>query len=184
MNILDPSIPFDRSYWVLPGKLLAGCYPGSSDAARAERRLQALLDHKVGLVVNLMEPGEPNRQGRPFVPYGEAIQALAEKRGVTVAFQRHPVADLDAPARMDMWRILDGIDEGTKNGRAVYVHGRAGIGRTGTVVGCWIARHGIASRFDVLRMIGSLRQRTPDYFVPSPETERQVRMVLSWNEGE
>ena len=23
------SVPFNRSYWVVPGKLLAGCYPGS-----------------------------------------------------------------------------------------------------------------------------------------------------------
>jgi len=184
MNILDPSIPFDRSYWVLPGKLMAGCYPGSSDAARAELRLQSLLDHGIGLVVNLMEPGELNWKGRPFVPYEDAIRALAENRGVTVAFQRYPVADLGVPTRMDLWRILDGIDEGMKDGRAVYIHGRAGIGRTGTVVGCWIARHGIAGRFGVLRMIGSLRQRIPDYFIPSPETERQVRMVLSWNEGE
>jgi hypothetical protein len=24
-------VPFNRSYWVVPGKLLAGCYPGSED---------------------------------------------------------------------------------------------------------------------------------------------------------
>ena len=27
--------PFDRTYWVLDGKLLVGCYPGDSDPDKA-----------------------------------------------------------------------------------------------------------------------------------------------------
>lgn len=32
-NVRDvtKSVPFNRSYWVVPGKFLAGCYPGSED---------------------------------------------------------------------------------------------------------------------------------------------------------
>jgi hypothetical protein len=36
-----PPVPFPRSYWVIPGKLLAGCYPGAKDPkeATAEERV-------------------------------------------------------------------------------------------------------------------------------------------------
>ncbi len=29
------SVPFNRSYWVVPGKFLAGCYPGSVNKDKA-----------------------------------------------------------------------------------------------------------------------------------------------------
>ena len=35
-----------------------------------------------------------------------------------------------------MREILDCLDDALRSGRKVYVHCRAGIGRTGTVVGC------------------------------------------------
>ena len=38
-------VPFNRSYWVIPGKLLAG-YPGSEDPAEEGRKLKRLI--KVG----------------------------------------------------------------------------------------------------------------------------------------
>ena len=31
-------IPFNRSYWVVPGKLHAGGYPGSEDPMKEERK--------------------------------------------------------------------------------------------------------------------------------------------------
>ena len=27
---LESGVPFERSYWVEPGRLLAGCYPGAT----------------------------------------------------------------------------------------------------------------------------------------------------------
>ena len=41
--------------------------------------------------------------------------------------------------------ILDEIDGAILNGKTVYVHCLGGIGRTGTVVGCYLVRHGIAA---------------------------------------
>ena len=65
--------PFDRSYWVIPGKLLAGTYPGDKDPAEARRKLQGLLDCGVRHVINLMEKDEVDHSGRLFVPYGELL---------------------------------------------------------------------------------------------------------------
>ena len=40
----NPDAPFDRSYWVIPDKLLAGYYPGDREPATTHAKLQALLD--------------------------------------------------------------------------------------------------------------------------------------------
>lgn len=57
---LIPSVPFGRSYWVVPGKLLAGFYPRSLDPKEAHMKLKSLLDHGIRHVINLMEPNEFN----------------------------------------------------------------------------------------------------------------------------
>jgi hypothetical protein len=38
-----PPVPFPGSYWVLPGKLLAGYCPGSKDPKEATEKLTALI---------------------------------------------------------------------------------------------------------------------------------------------
>jgi hypothetical protein len=57
-------------------------------------------------------------------------------------------------------------------------------GRTGTVVGCFLARHGIAHGKKALAMISRLRLNDPRAHEPSPDTPVQRDMVASWKEGE
>ena len=57
------SVPYPRSFWVLPGKFLAGYYPGSRDPATAQEKLTKLLEYGVRQVVNLMEKTELNFKG-------------------------------------------------------------------------------------------------------------------------
>jgi hypothetical protein len=47
-------VPFNRSYWVVPGKLLAGCYPGSEDSIEEERKFKGLMGNHI-LVKTLPE---------------------------------------------------------------------------------------------------------------------------------
>jgi len=61
---------------------------------------------------------------------------------------------------------------------------KGGRGRTGTVVGCFLARHGYASGHGILKLIQELRRDTEDHDRPSPETSQQIEMVVSWVEGE
>ena len=83
-----------------------------------------------------------------------------------------------------MSQILDSIDRTIHNNKPVYVHCWGGRGRTGTVAGCYLARHGIAANEKVLNLIQELRKATEDYTQPSPETSQQCDMVISWVEGE
>jgi hypothetical protein len=53
-------------------------------------------------------------------------------------------------------------------------------GRTGTVVGCYLARHGFAAGNDVIEKIKELRKNTEEFSDPSPETKEQINMAFNW----
>ena len=50
--------PLPNSYWVLPGRFLAGEYPASGGKRGAEERLGGLLAAGIDLFIDLTEPGE------------------------------------------------------------------------------------------------------------------------------
>ena len=52
--------PFERCYWAVKGRLLAGCYPGHEDNEEADLKLAGLLNAGVVTVINLMEEDEAN----------------------------------------------------------------------------------------------------------------------------
>lgn len=177
----DNGMPFPRSYWVAPG-LMAGCYPGASDEEPAKVKLQGLLDVGIRHVINLMEPAETNWDGKPFALYEHQMTTLADAMGVAVAFNRMPIKDMSIPTEAHMERILDLIDRCIENSQPVYIHCWGGRGRTGIVVGCYLARHGYASGQKVIDLIRDLRQEAEDHDKASPETSEQVDMVLGWRE--
>ena len=178
------SVPYSRSYWVIPGKLLAGCYPGSEHKAAAQQKIKSLLDHGIRHVIDLMELDEVNWSGNAFRPYAPQMILLAQAAGIEVTFDRMAIKDTWIPSRGDMCKILDRIDQCIQDHRPVYVHCWGGRGRTGTVVGCYLARHGYATGDDILKLIQDLRKDTKDHDKASPETSQQIHMVLSWVEEE
>jgi hypothetical protein len=178
------SVPFNRSYWVVPAKLMAGCYPGAPYKAQAHQNLKGLLAHGIRHVISLMAPDELNWDGTPFASYEYHMRSIAARMGVTVSFDRMPIKDMNIPGRIEMIQILDRIDQCIEEDKAVYVHCWGGRGRTGTVVGCYLARHGFASGQTVLWRIQDLRKNTEDHTESSPETGLQRDMVVSWVEGE
>ena len=173
--------PFDRTYWVLDGKLLAGCYPGDADLDKARGKLSAMLDFGVRHFVNLMEPDERDWYGQLFAPYNTVARELAQARGIELSFSRFAIRDLEVPRRVLMEEILRDIDRAVDSGRTVYVHCFGGRGRTGSVVGCWLVRHGAASGAEALERIGELRLVIPEAVRgPSPETPGQAAFVRGW----
>lgn len=175
--------PFSRSYWVVPGKFLAGYYPGDRQKDMMKQKMADLLACGIRCVINLMEPDERDHDGLPFTDYAPVLKRLADG-GPPVACHRMPIRDLGIPSREFMVQILDCIDESLAMERPVYVHCWGGRGRTGTVVGCWLVRHGIAEGESVLEKIQELRRFDAKAHWPSPEMPEQVRMVLSWEKGQ
>lgn len=180
---MEGHTPFPRSYWVVPGRLLAGYYPGAADEAAARQKLAALLDCGIRVVLNLMEPGETDWCGQPFSPYTPLLDALAAERGVEVQCLRLPIRDAGVPSPEEMRAILDAIDTTLAADLPVYVHCWGGKGRTGTVIGCYLARHGIAVGDAALREIQRLRRHEARASERSPETEEQRRFVREWPAG-
>ena len=172
------SVPYPRSFWVIPGRLLAGYYPGSRDPARAQEKLISLLELGVRHVVDLMEENESN-----FAPYGAQLRSLAQDMSIPIKLANIPIRDTDIPTVGGMVAILDEIDLAIKESPIVYLHCWGGRGRTGTVVGCYLARHGIAVGEAALDLLSKLRQDDPISHLPSPETEIQAEFVRSWTRG-
>ena len=173
-------VPFNRSYWIVPGKLLAGGYPGSEDPIEEERKLKGLVQVGIRHVISLMEPREYDRPDDPFPPYVDRMESIAEKMGITVTFDQISIKDFSVPTERQMVRILNQIDMCIKYDKPVFVHCWGGKGRTGTVVGCYLARHGFAAGNDVIEKIKELRNNTEDFSDPSPEKKEQINMVINW----
>ncbi|MFN7629174.1 MAG: hypothetical protein ACK5PZ_20300, partial [Pirellula sp.] len=61
------------------------------------------------------------------------------------------------------------------------VHCYGGIGRTGTVVSCWLLRHGYATNQNVFEILRELRQADEERaWRDAPENEKQKSFVLQW----
>jgi hypothetical protein len=173
-------VPFNRSYWVVPGKLLAGGYPGSEDPVEEERNLKGLIQAGIRHVISFMEPQEYDCPDDPFPPYVDHMESIAKKLKISVTFDQISIKDFSVPTERQMIRILNQIDMCIKYDKPVYVHCWGGKGRTGTVVGCYLARHGMATRNEVIKKIKELRKNTEDCSDPSPETKKQIKMVINW----
>jgi protein-tyrosine phosphatase len=176
---MNSPLPFLYSYWAEPGKILAGCCPGSVDGHMLPEQLGALLDAGVTLVVNLMEESETELLGSFMDPYESILAGVAKERGRTVRVERFPIVDRSVPTVEEMELILRRIQKELEAGGVVYVHCLGGIGRTGTVIGCYFAGQGDAEPLGHLR---HLTEPERDYFWPTPQTEQQRSFVLNWKE--
>ena len=173
--------PTNRSYWVLEGKFLAGAFPGSPDPAEHRQRVEVLWTAGMRTFINLVEESESNNGGQPFRRYDDILRELAQGAGEHVAHLRFPVRDLSVPSVDGMRSILDAVDLALAADQPVYLHCFGGVGRTGTVVCCWLLKHGLANPQNVIQLLRDLRQA--DHQTKgrkAPETREQITFVENW----
>jgi protein tyrosine/serine phosphatase len=164
------------SYWVLPGQLLAGEYPGSRDEDEARRKLRWLLDQGINYCLDLTQANESGLKS-----YAPWFSDEAGRIGREIWHKRLAIPDMGVPESRFMRRILDQLDDALQLGCTVYLHCYGGIGRTGTVVGCYLVRHGMSGP-QAIDQIARWRLSTPDGWKPSPETRPQTDLILRWAE--
>ena len=71
-----PHDQFLHAWWVQPGRLLAGEYPGHRDPVRARRKVDVLVDAGVRTFVDLTTPDDPLDPYQPLVPIVAAARRL------------------------------------------------------------------------------------------------------------
>lgn len=166
-------LPALHAYWVEPGRLLVGEYPGARSEADAEHKLCSLLDVGVRRFVDLTEEGE-------LEAYAPLLHRLAGEHKVRVDHTRHAIRDVDVPRDAGtMSRILDELASAQREGTPAYVHCWGGIGRTGTVVGCHQRERGYSAE-RALERVEELRQASSKANRASPETAAQRAFVRQW----
>jgi hypothetical protein len=178
------AVPLERCYWVVENLLLAGAYPGHPNSYAHTKRVSGLWESGMRTFINLMEEDETDHAGQAFVRYDDLLRELASKCNDRIAHLRFPIPDTKVTTLDRMRSILDAIDLSVDRKIPVYVHCFGGMGRTGTVICCWLLRHGLASKDNVLSLLTALRQADLQRATwPAPENETQREFVLNWPEG-
>lgn len=161
------ALPLPNTYWVLPGRLLAGEHPAGPTEEATRERLGKLLAAGIRCFLDLTEPAEA-------VAYDGTLP-------LSIEYQRKPIPDHGLPQRQaHMREILDCLREALREGKPVYLHCRAGIGRTGTVVGCLLAEErGGEQALIALNRLWRQSARSGDW-ASIPETQAQTEYVRLW----
>ncbi|MEJ7811441.1 MAG: ADP-ribosylglycohydrolase family protein [Gemmatimonadaceae bacterium] len=171
--------PHGNSYVVPDTRIVGGEYPGALDRDAALGKIRAILDAGVTLFIDLTE-------GHELDPYEPMLREEAAARGLDIEYVRLPVRDLGVPDAAHMMRVLDLLDGAERAGRGAYVHCWGGVGRTGTVIGCWLARRGMsgdAALAEVARLFGGTTKGKGGW-QRSPETQAQCDFVRGWPDEE
>jgi hypothetical protein len=153
--------------------LFAGEYPGSFAPELAEQRLRLLAGKGVRTFIDLTTPVDG------LDPYEPLLGGIA---GGLVR-HAHGIPDMSVPRTPAVMRaILDLLRTELEAGRPCYVHCWGGIGRTGTVVGCWLKEQGMdagAALAEVQRLYAAGMPKVVRH-PRSPQTPAQVRYVKEW----
>jgi ADP-ribosylglycohydrolase len=165
--------PLPNSYWVVPGRLAAGEHPGAHTLSDTTDRLQALLFAGVTLFIDLTEEEEG-------LGYDHLL--IYATGAIPLKYVRHSIAEHGVPAsRKVMKQILETIEQHLAKQGVVYVHGRSGIGRTATVIGCYLVGLGMSGD-DALERLNEMWQESERSVTCSrvPENKSQSTYIQNW----
>ncbi|MCF6241039.1 MAG: dual specificity protein phosphatase family protein [Bacteroidales bacterium] len=159
-------IPYQQTYWVIENKLLAGKTPYRKNKQETYNNLAALIDNNFDLIINLTEEGE-------FSDYENELMFFAHGAQKNIQVIRKSIPDKEL-----MCEILNIMDTALNENKKVFVHCYGGIGRTGTVIGCFLIENKYADKENIFDKISELRKGLRITY--SPETDEQKQFVLDW----
>ena len=148
-----------------PGKRCESTY-GFRWERDVDRDLAALVAAGPQALVCLMEDHE-------LAPNG-LVDLLPRARAAGLEVLRLPIRDTSVPAdvaRVD--ELLAAIDDRVSRGARVVIHCLGGLGRTGTIAGCFLVRRGMTAK-EALEVL--TRVRDPR----CPENEAQRAFIAAY----
>ena len=162
--------PHPNCYWVTEN-LLAGEYPFDDDSDRGEAKLDAILDAGITEFLDLTEPVDGLRRYEDL------------DMGARFGHRQMAIRDRGVPSPTIMRSILDHLQSRLDEGHNVYLHCWGGIGRTGTVVGCYLIELGMSAD-QALEHIAQHWTTVGQsaWFPRSPETDEQVEFIRRWEQ--
>jgi len=171
-SIPTPDTPLPNCYWALPGRLLAGEHPAAVTPEATASRLARLIAAGINCFIDLTWPDEA-------LAYDPLLPA-------PVDYLRLPITDHGVPGdRREMSEILAKLLSALEAGKVVYLHCRAGIGRTNMVVGCLLIERGLTPPEALTELNRLWKQNARSAQWPTvPETLEQIEYVRDWSRKE
>jgi protein-tyrosine phosphatase len=166
---IDESLQGKVGLTFAPGKRGAGAWAGGVWHRDLKKDLDHLVAaHDVGLLVCLLEDHELRSL---------EIPTLVDEAARRMAVRRLPIPDGGVLPDMGPVRtVVQGIEKAARGGTNVVIHCRGGLGRAGTVGGCFLKHLGHTDD-DVF---AALRKR---HATSCPETEAQRLFIRAFGPG-
>jgi len=165
------------TYWVRPGRLLAGELPGYNVEGLENdmllSRLRWLLDSGITFFINMS-----SQRFDELDEYESDLMTLASERKKDIKYVRIRTPLWQLPRARAIRSILDLIDQALEQGHVIYVHDDHRQ-VTEVVLGCYIVRHGLQGS-DAIRELERVRQGSHDGWRRAPAKENARRLVRRW----
>lgn len=145
--------------WLVSGRIAGAGQPGGpfydprGDQSGLLEDLDELAAQGIGALVSLTEQS--------------LRDDLVQARGLR--YLHLPVEDMQAPALEEIAEFVEFVGKAQDEQRPVAVHCRAGMGRTGTMLACYLVSQGFGAR----EALAAVRQKRPGS-VETPEQEAVV----------
>jgi len=172
--------PLLETYWVVPGRLLAG--DSLHYLLEEERRtvLNWLFRKGVDYFFDLSDADDYDYDWEGFE---RSLQDEAALQGEQIVYRSMALPGRKAPKREMMKTVLDTIDQALAGGYTVFASCRDLGKQSGMVAGCYLARHGMNGK-QALKEIERLRAHSTYWWLLAPALESQRRFVRGWQVNE
>ena len=167
------NIPTTNCFQVYDERIWGCEYPFDLDEEKGKKKLQDAMNFGITHFIDLTEEGE-------LIPYAEHIPSCSLVKHI-----RFPIHDTSVPSScesmLDLLKMIDQIL--LNNNSKIYLHCWGGVGRTGTVVACWIAWKKHLGFYDTMRALDALWEECPKSRARTiPDTEEQIDFIQHFTE--
>lgn len=158
--------PLYQSYYLETRNIFAGEYPGDKYGEKAQNKIDQMVHFGVRHFIDLTEEGE-------LRPYSHMLPKCC-------TYTRFPIRDVNVPDSVESVAcLIDHIQELSKRDDGyVYIHCWGGVGRTGTIVGCYLA--GDSYEATMKRLRSCFSQMPKSSHRVTPETKEQEAFIKKY----